>query len=474
MNYKENQQKDRKEQFQRILNQYSADYMEIHWEDYEGHSVAFSGKELENVGLNQSQSGNIRIYHKGIWSFLSFNDSNDDLDSQHSLESKVQKAMENLKEAEGLPIQSKVGLKEFEAVVDRIETEYQIDPREIPLKEKVASMKDYNDKMLKNSEIQSTRSVYQDSFKECYFANSEGSFIESKKLFTGLSLSAMARDGMNVQRGHFTDAGYRGFEIVQDRHAECEKAVETALDLLKAKPLEKGQYHVLLDPRMTGVFAHEAFGHFSEADHLSGNESLQNIMSLGRELGTEELNIIDDGSIKGLCGYSPYDDEGVEARRTSLIEKGVLKARLNSRETAFQLGEELSGNARHLNPLYPPIVRMTNTFIDKGKYSLDELLSMMDNGIYCVDYLAGMTNLELFTFTAGRAFEVKNGKIGKLFRDVVLTGNVFETLKQIRAIGNDLQHFGGLGGCGKAGQGPLPVTVGGPHVYIENLVLGGN
>ncbi|NEP84683.1 MAG: hypothetical protein F6K39_45220 [Okeania sp. SIO3B3] len=116
---------------------------------------------------------------------------------------------------------------------------------------------------------------------------------------------------------------------------------------------------------------------------------------------------------------------------------------------------------------------MTNTFIDQGDKTFDELISMMGDGVYCVDYLGGMTNLEMFTFTAGKAFEVREGKIKRLLKDVVLSGNVFQTLNNVIAIGNDLQHFGGLGGCGKGGQNGLPVSVGGPHVLIDNIVIGG-
>ncbi|HEO65773.1 MAG TPA: TldD/PmbA family protein, partial [Spirochaetes bacterium] len=298
-------------------------------------------------------------------------------------------------------------------------------------------------------------------------------YVDSEKVFTGLALNAMAKDGMNVQRGFYTDAGYHGFEVVEGKEKECEEICKNACDLLKADSFEKGTYKVLLDPRISGVFAHEAFGHLSESDFLYENPAMQEMMALGREFGFDKLNIIDDATMPGLAGYVPYDDEGVQGKRKYLIKEGKLNSRLNSRETAFQLGEELSGNARSLTPLYPPIVRMTNTFIDQGDMNREELLSMMGDGVYCVDYTGGMTNLEMFTFTAGRAYEVKNGKIGRLLRDVVLTGNVFQTLKNIKGIGNDLEHFGGLGGCGKGGQNGLPVTVGGPHIYVEDVVISG-
>ncbi len=247
---------------------------------------------------------------------------------------------------------------------------------------------------------------------------------------------------------------------------------KTSIDLLSASPSKKGKYDVILDPRIAGVFAHEAFGHLSEADFIYENPGMKKMMTLGREFGKEFLNIIDDGSMKNLSGYTPYDDEGIKADKTYLIKKGKLNSRLTSRETAATLEEPLSGNARALNPYYQPLVRMTNTYIDNGPHQKEELFASLKDGIYCVDYIGGMTNLEMFTFTAGRAYRVENGKVKELLKDVVLSGNVFETLGNITGVANDLKHFGSLGGCGKGGQSGLPVTVGAPHVLVKNVLVG--
>ena len=451
-----------KEILQKLITKYSGNYLEIHYEERYYHFVSFAGKELENVGSAKASSGNVRVFNKGDWSFVSFNDKN--------IEKHVDNAVNNLKYMNG---SRESGLKPSQVVVDKIKTEYQKSPLEIPLSDKVNLMSRYNEIILKHDKIQTSRVTYRDEHKKNYYINSEGSFIESDKVFTGLALYAMARDGMNVQKGYYTDAGYCGFEVVENRDRECENICQTAIDLLSAKSPDKGSYRVILDPRMSGVFAHEAFGHLSEADFIYENKDMQEMMTLGREFGVKDLNIVDDATLKGIAGYLPYDDEGVSGKKKYLIKDGKLHSRLHSRETAYQLGEEITGNARALSPSYAPIVRMTNTFIDNGDKSFNDLLSQLDNGIYCVDYLGGMTNLEMFTFTAAKAFEVKNGKVGSLLKDVQLSGNVFHTLKNIEAIGNDLHHFGGLGGCGKGGQNGLPVTVGGPHILVDNVVIGG-
>jgi TldD protein len=137
------------------------------------------------------------------------------------------------------------------------------------------------------------------------------------------------------------------------------------------------------------------------------------------------------------------------------------------------MNEETTGNGRAIGVMRQPIVRMTNTYIENGPYQKDDLFAAMDDGIYALDVIGGQTNLEMFTFTAGYGYRVKNGKLGKMFRDVVLSGNVFTTLKNISMIANDRQMFGGLGGCGKGGQSPLPVSYGGPHVFIKDVLIGG-
>ena len=135
--------------------------------------------------------------------------------------------------------------------------------------------------------------------------------------------------------------------------------------------------------------------------------------------------------------------------------------------------EAPSGNARALSYAYEPIVRMSNTFVAPGDRPAQDIIAETERGIYAIGFLGGQTNIEMFTFTPEEAFLVENGKLTRKVRDLTLTGNVFTTLDSIDAIGNDLSCHDGGGGCGKAGQFPLPVTHGSPHVRIQNVVIGG-
>jgi TldD protein len=243
--------------------------------------------------------------------------------------------------------------------------------------------------------------------------------------------------------------------------------------LLRAPKCEGGAHTVILNPDMAGVFVHEAFGHLSEGDFLYENAKMRELMHPGRVVGGPELNVVDDGSIPGRAGSQAVDDEGTPTGKTYLIREGALAGHLHSLETAAKMDGVPTGNARAIGRDVPPIVRMTNTYIEAGHVPVDKLFAGVDRGIYACDSFGGQTALEMFTFSAAYGYRIENGKKGELVRDVTLTGNVFETLKSIDGIADDFAICERGGGCGKGNQSPLPVTVGSPHVRIRNVVIGG-
>jgi TldD protein len=304
------------------------------------------------------------------------------------------------------------------------------------------------------------------------FASSEGSYIEQDKADLSLRITAVAREGGEVQQVGLSVGSNGDFTQVEQLHQQVREAAQRAVEMLSAPQVKGGEYTVVLDPVLAGVFAHEAFGHLSESDFIYENKQLQEIMLLGRRFGGEHLNIVDGASIPNLRGSYKYDDEGVPATKTFLIKEGVLVGRLHSRETAAKMKELPTGNARALDYRYPPIVRMTNTIIEPGDVSFEQMIGEIDEGVYAKNWYGGTTSMEMFTFSAGEAYMIRNGKVAELLRPIVLTGNVFATLENIDAIGNDLGINQG-GGCGKGEQYPLPVSNGSPHIRIRKCLVGG-
>lgn len=439
------------------------DYVEIRWEDIRTVRIVFMGKELEEVCESQSSGGCTRALVKGGWGFSSFNNLNQ---APAFLPKAVSQA--------NLSKRKKSFLARSRKVVKKLSFPLMKDPRKISLEEKVDLLSRYNSLLMTEQAVSSTQVRYHEVSKKKFFVNSNGSAVFQEKVDVGLVLRAIAREGGNVQAGSFDVGGSSGYHIVEGLEEAALSASREACALLRAEPVQPGRYAVVIDPQLTGLFAHEAFGHLSEADFLYENTALQKLMKVGKRFGPDFLNIVDQGDIGGAQGTYKYDDEGVPTQKTYIIKGGIFQSHLHSRETAAKMREPVTGNARALNYHYPPIVRMTNTFIEDGKDSLEELLAPVREGFYVVGDRGGQTNCEMFTFTAQKAYEIRNGKAGKLLRDVVLTGNVFETLFNIEAVGGDYQLFGSaVGGCGKDGQVPLPISLGGPSMRIRDVVIGG-
>jgi TldD protein len=454
-----------RDQIQEALKRSRADYTEIRIEEKETTQVTFRGKELEMANANIDKGGIVRclIRDKG-WGVATFNNLED-------LLNKVDQAYQCARVGS---VPEPIELAPVEPVERVTTAELKRDFRDISLAEKKTLTESYNRILLgANDKIIDTSANYADVFSHLVLANSEGAYIEQEKPSVVIRTAAVAREGDNVQRAHDSLSTTQGYEFILGQEELVQRTAQHAVELLHAKPVKAGQYTVVADQMLAGVFIHEAFGHLSEADFVYENPQARQMMTLGRRFGQGILNAFDDGSIPNLRGTTLYDDEGTPARRNWLIKDGVLVGRLHSRQTAARMGESASGNARAINYRFPPIVRMTNTGIENGTTSFEDMIKEIKLGIYACEAYGGQTALENFSFSSGYAYMIRDGKIAEMVRDVILAGNLFTTLDNIDAIGNDFKWLNTGGGCGKGNQYPLPVGMGAPHIRIQNVVIGG-
>jgi len=443
-----------------------ADYTEIRIEQRDATTVAFRGKDLETASAVVDTGGIVRcLCQNNGWGVATFNSLDD-------LPTRVEQAAQCARAAHS---EQPIELAAVPAAQERITMSLDggRDFRGISMAEKKALAEGYNSIVLGFDKIVDTQTYYGDSFTRLTFASSDGTFIEEERPMVTVAVGAVARDGDNVQSAHETRSGQRGFDFVQGCEPLARTAAQRAVDLLNAETVVGGQYPVVIDPVLAGVFIHEAFGHLSESDFVYENPRAKEMMVLGRRFGQDFLTVFDDGSFPGLRGTHRYDDEGTPTRRNDLIKSGILVGRLHSRETAAKMGEPLTGNARAINYRHPPIVRMTNTAIEAGAISFEEMIKGIELGIYACDAYGGQTALENFSFSSGYAYMIRDGQIAEMVKDVILAGNLFTTLLNIDAIGNDFRWINHAGGCGKGGQYPLPVAFGAPHVRIQDVVIGG-
>ncbi|NIQ06512.1 MAG: TldD/PmbA family protein, partial [Candidatus Korarchaeota archaeon] len=254
----------------------------------------------------------------------------------------------------------------------------------------------------------------------------------------------------------------------------AKKALKGARDMAKAKSIKPGKYPLITDPQFDGVMAHESFGHLTEADGVITGESIISDRK-GERLGSKHATIVESGDPKNFGFYLPYDDEGTATKELYLLKEGILKNFLHSRYTAEILGAEPTGNARSLNFTYPSIVRMRNTYFAAGEHTNEELFEMIDEGIYVVGSRGGQTEATgTFTFSADRAYWVEDGEKKYPLKGVVVRGNILNFLKNIIGASQEVEVTTSVrGGCGKWGQGGLPVGTGGPYLAVSEALVGG-
>ena len=420
-----------KDRLAAAVKQSRADYTEIRVERTWSSAVAFRGRRLETATVSEDQGGFVRVLNKGFgWGIASFT-SLDELPAMVTRANELSRAIrleEPIRLADSAP-------QTADAVLD-----LDGDVRGIPLAEKKKLLDRYNTAMLGVSDlIVDTQASFRDEVSEVWFVNSEGTSLYQLRPEVVVSGTAIGRRNGSIEKGLESIGLRKGWNSVQNFEDQFRVVAQRAVDLLAAPRVRGGAYPVILDNELAGVFIHEAFGHLSEADFVYENPQAREMMTLGRRFGKPVLNVGDNGAASGLRGTLPYDDEGTPTQDTALIREGILVGRLHSRETAAKLGEQPTGNARAISFRHPPIVRMTNTYIAPGKKGagFKDLINDIKLGVYACGAFGGQTMLENFSFTAGWGYMIRDGQVAELVKDVVLAGNLFQTLDRIDHIAGD-------------------------------------
>ncbi len=425
-------------------------------------AVILDNGDIREISNNFSSGAAVRVLDGGSWGFV----SQDDVEN---LDAALDSAKRLASAAKNKSPRAPIKLAPIEKPSLQNLPEVKENPMDIPIEDKVKLLAEI-EKTARMEGIKSTSAVYSESFATVSYHSSEGLDCEYTLNRIGFSISAIAQSEGVYQIGRESRFGVSGFEIFKkhDAFELARKAGNTAIELLSAKTPKAGTYPVILDQELAGVFIHEAVGHAVEADHvLEGNSILAG--RIGEKIASPLITANDDPSLHEF-GYYPFDDEGAQSRRTTLIQKGVLKSFIHSRETAGALGGE-SRNAR-AQGYARPVIRMSNTFISPDNTKFEDMLAELKNGIYLKGSRGGQVNPGegVFQFNAERGFIVEGGELTTPLRDVSLSGNTLEILNNVVMVGNDLEMNSGR--CGKAGQ-LVPVSDGAPHVMVRKAVVGG-
>lgn len=433
-------------------------YADVRIEDRFSTTLVITDGEISQCRELREKKAFIRVYDGERWYYASTDDV-----------ANVQKMLDELYSyaKDNGNILSDPTVSAFEVNKDEIVRFAKSCVADISVSEKAAFAKDAAARV-KSDYAKIVDAAYVDRYSVYEFYSSKGADIKYDFQTCGLRLSVrFAKDDEYID--NYRILNLTDFEKLR-KDFSLEGFVEESENmLLRSKKLEKaGTYPVILSQEVTGVFAHESFGHKSEADFMLGDETLAKEWTVGKRVASEKLSIVDSGLIDG-AGYVPYDDEGTRATRTYLIKNGVLEGRLHSAETAVYLAEKLTGNARAINCSFEPIVRMTTTFVEKGTDKLEDLIKSIKHGYYIKSYKHG-SGMSTFTIAPLVSYEIVDGKIGDPVKIAVITGNVFETLSLIDGVADD-EEVGSspTGGCGKMVQYPLNVAMGGPHIRVSAM-----
>ncbi len=422
-------------------------------------TILINDKKVSQNKVKTEKGAMIRIFDGSKWYYSSITDTD-----------KIQEEINNLAKM-AIPnpdINNHPIMKAMEINKEKVMIYQDNNVNKIPNSEKMNLILSYQDIFDKYSDIKSCKMIYSDKHLEKHIVSSLGTDVAYDQQFASLNFTCVIVCN-NIPHYSIPRIYKTSFEQLSNCRDEVEAELKEDLNYAaNAQSVIPGVYTCVLSPMVAGVFAHESFGHKSEADFMIGDETMKKEWKLGSRVGSENLNILDTGMYEG-SGYAPFDDEGCKAKENYLIKNGILTGRLHSSTTAADLEEKVTGNARALNFEYEPIVRMTNTFIGAGNMTKEELFAGVKDGLYIADYIHG-SGMSTFTIAPRKAYRIVDGKIAEPVRISVISGNVMKTLYNIDGLSQNVIYCSSaLGGCGKMEQAPLPVANGGPYVRVNNI-----
>lgn len=304
-------------------------------------------------------------------------------------------------------------------------------------------------------------------------ANSEGLFVEDRRVRTRLLIEAIASNGSEKQTGSWAPGAHQGLEFFDNLDIEwyAREAARTAKTMITADFAPSGKIPVIIDNGFGGVIFHEACGHGLEATSVAKKASVF-ADKLGELVASPLVTAIDDGTVTNAWGSLNVDDEGEQTQRNVLIENGVLKGYLIDKVGSRKMGMASTGSSRRESYKYAPTSRMTNTYIAAGESTPEEIIANTEYALYAKYLGGGSVNTATgdFNFAVREGYIVRNGKIEKPVRGATLIGKGIEVLQKIDMVGNNLDF--GQGMCGSV-SGSIPADVGQPMIRVSELTVGG-
>jgi TldD protein len=456
------------------------DYADIRILDESTREIQVKNGEVNPVHDRNAGYG-IRVMHKGSWGFAS---------SCVFEAARVQKTAEEAIEiavASATLMKEKVDLSEVEAAIDSYETPRTKDPFEIPFEDKVALLLECDRVMRRHRGVKVAEGWLEFHNTKKNFMSTEGSRIEQLIVMSGGGISCQAEKNGDVQTRSFSDYGTRGYEFIESMNLpkESERLAEEASQLLAAPECPCVSTTLLLGGSQLALQLHESCGHPIELDRVLGTEagfygtSFLTLDKVGKfRYGSEQVTITADATLSGGLGSFAYDDEGVRAQRTVIVDEGIFKGYLTSRETTKKLGQRSNGCMRASSWSRIPLIRMTNVNLEPGDWPLEELMADTKEGILMDTTKSWSIDDRRLNFQFGCeiAWEIRGGKPVRMLKNPVYTGITPQFWGSCDAV-SDRKHWRiwGVPNCGKGepeqtmpvGHGVAPARFRGVQVGVK-------
>lgn len=419
---------------------------------------------LAGASLDESVGFGVRVLFDGSWGFAA--SATISLDEIERVTARAVAIAKASRRVQGRP----VTLGAPVASRGHYRTPFSEDPFAVGLDEKIALLMAADAELRSVPGIRATEASFGAQKEHKTFASTEGAYVEQELVETGCGIVATAVGDHDVQRRSYPNSfgrhqATRGFELVRevDLVGNARRIAEEAVALLKAPACPSTVTTVVLDPTQLALQVHESIGHAIELDRVLGMEAsfagtsfLDPGMLDGFRYGSELVNVTADATLPGGLGTFGYDDEGLPASASSIIERGVFKGFLSSRETASQIGRASNGTMRADGWQRMPLIRMTNVNLLPGEHSFERLIGEVDDGIYMHTNKSWSIDDKRLNFQFGCeiAWEIKGGKLGRMLKNPTYTGLTPEFWSSCDAIGDASQwQIWGTPNCGKGQPG---------------------
>ena len=459
---------------QDLLKQPGVEYGDVRVVHIVEENIVVKNGKIEDIRREENLGFGIRIMINGAWGFAS---------SSNLTIVSADKAIKNAVGA--AKAASLTGIKtEFhkeEAYIERYVAPFEKDPFSISIEKKIKLLLTL-DELLKDKQVINRYSHL--NFKRLHqvFASTEGSVIEQEFIDSGGGISVITMKNGEIQTRSFSNYGRRGFEFIEelDLVQKAQQIKEQGIQLLNAPLCPEGIMDVIIDTDQMALQIHESIGHALELDRVLGYEAsyagtsfatLDKLNSF--KYGSEILNVYQDATYPGGLGTFGFDDEGVRAKKEVLIQEGILRGYLSSRDTAPRIGRKSSGAARAQDWSRIPIVRMTNINLEPGESSLEEMIQETKEGVFLQTNKSWSIDDKRLNFQFGTeiGWLIKNGKIKSLCKNPVYTGITPQFWRSLVKIGNrDEFKMWGILNCGKGEPGQIMrVGHGSPPCKFKNI-----